>query len=248
LSATAQQEIAMCRTVAALLVGIAVAQFAPSPASAQDDNLPHQAARALRKASDFFVNNVASHGGCVYLYSADLAKREGEGKAGVDTVWVQPPGTPTVGMAFLDAYELTGDKYLLDAARAAGECLIQGQLRSGGWDSKVEFGPAERSRIAYRVEPERSQAFNVTTFDDDKSQSAMRLLIRLDEALGFKDARVHEAIEYALSATLKAQYPNGAWPQRYKEFPDAQRFPVKKASYPESWSRTFPGRTTTLAA
>jgi hypothetical protein len=40
---------------------------------------------------------------------------------------------------------------------------------------------------------------------------------------------------------MRAQYPNGAWPQGYEEFPDPERFPVKPASRPESWSRTWPG-------
>jgi hypothetical protein len=36
------------------------------------------------------------------------------------------------------------------------------------------------------------------------------------------------------------QYPNGAWPQRFTEPPDPALFPVKAASYPETWSRTHP--------
>ncbi|MEQ8788740.1 MAG: pectate lyase [Pirellulaceae bacterium] len=211
---------------------------APSIHAAEE--LPQEATSALKKATSFFTKQVASHGGYLYQYSADLKKREGEGKADVDTVWVQPPGTPAVGMALLEAYELSGEPYLLEAARAAGECLIQGQLRSGGWDAKIDFGDG-RERIAYRVLPERAKAMNTTTFDDDKSQSALRLLIRVDEALGFKDERLHEAVEYALAAVVKSQFPNGAWPQRYSEFPRAEDYPVKKAGYPDSWSRTFPG-------
>jgi hypothetical protein len=211
------------------------------PHLAAQDDLPKQADAALRKATVFFRNQVSSHGGYLYQYSADLSKREGEGNASVDTVWVQPPGTPSVGMAFLDAYELTGERYLLDAARAAGECLIQGQLRSGCWDAKIEFAPDQRKRIDFRTEPERPRAMNTSTYDDNKSQAAMRLLIRLDAALEFKDARLHEAIEYALQSTVKAQFPNGAWPQRYAEFPDPAEYPVKQAGYPESWPREFPG-------
>jgi PelA/Pel-15E family pectate lyase len=215
--------------------------LAPGASLFAADELPGEAANALRKATRFFTNEVASHGGYLYQYSADLQKREGEGKAGIDTVWVQPPGTPAVGMALLDAYQLTGEQYLLDAARAAGECLIQGQLRSGGWDYKIQFGD-DRDSYAYRVLPQRERARNTTTFDDNKSQSALRLLIRLDQTLGFKDEPLHEAVQYALAAVIKAQYPNGAWPQRYDEFPDPEKYPVNKASYPESWSRTFPGK------
>ncbi len=207
-----------------------------------DEALPDQAAAALRRAVDFYHQQVSSHGGYVYRYSADLAKREGEGKTGPDTVWVQPPGTPAVGLAYLEAYARTGEASLLEAARAAGECLIQGQLRSGCWTASIEFAPEARARYDYRVgPPPRKRAFNWSTFDDDKSQSAMRFLARLDQALEFRDARIHEASQFALAATLKSQFPNGAWPQGFNEFPDPAQYPVKPASYPDAWPRAYPG-------
>jgi hypothetical protein len=205
------------------------------------DSLRPQAKEALKRAVDFFSQKVASHGGYVYRVSADLKKFEGEEKTGRDTVWVQPPGTPAVGMAYLDAYELLHDSYLLDAAKATAECLIQGQLRSGGWSNKIDFAPEDRQRSSYRVDPPgKKPGANVTTFDDDKSQSVMRFLIRLDSTLGFTDTRLHEAISYALESVLKAQFPNGAWPQGYSSFPEPEKFPVLKASYPSSWPREFP--------
>lgn len=101
-------------------------------------------------------------------------------------------------MAYLEAYELVGEDYLLKAARVAAECLIQGQLRTGGWRESIEFDPAERKTFAYRVEKERERQNNHTTFDDDKTQSAMRLLMRLDQALKFKGEKLHEASLFAL--------------------------------------------------
>jgi hypothetical protein len=41
----------------------------------------------------------------VNYVSEDLRHRQGEGVAGPSEIWVQPPGTPTVGLAFLAAYE-----------------------------------------------------------------------------------------------------------------------------------------------
>ncbi|HEX8912159.1 MAG TPA: pectate lyase, partial [Humisphaera sp.] len=192
---------------------------------------------------------VASHGGYVYKYSADLAKREGEGKTGPDTVWVQPPGTPTVGLAFLQAYERTGEPELLEAAKAAGECLVRGQLRSGGWNDRVEFAPAERARFAYRDDAVgdgkgaggKKRPFNVSTFDDDKTQAAVRFLVRLDAALKFKDARVHTSVTTALDAICRAQMPSGGWAQGWDAFPDPAEFPAVPASFPETWSRTYQG-------
>lgn len=219
-----------------------VAMVVAASSAMAGDALPVQAAGALRRAVIFFTQKVASHGGYVYRYSADLAKREGEGKTGPDTVWVQPPGTPAIGTAYLDAYERTGDACLLDAAKAAGECLIQGQLRSGAWNASIEFAPEDRKKYAYRVDPPpKKRAFNWSTFDDDKSQSAIRFLSRLDKALDFRDARVHEAITFALDAVLNAQFPNGAWPQGFQEFPDPAKYPVLRAGYPDAWPRKYPG-------
>ena len=65
--------------------------------------------------------------------------------------------------------------------------------------------------------------------------------MQLDKTLDFKDEKIHEAARYALDRLLAVQYPIGAWPQRFTEPPDPEKFPVKKAGYPESWSRTYPG-------
>ncbi len=205
------------------------------------ESLPVQVASALKRAVEFFHGKVAVHGGYVYRYSEDLAKREGEGKVETEKVWVQPPGTPSVGMAYLEAYELVGEEYLLKGARDAAECLIQGQLRTGGWRESIEFDPAERKKFAYRVEKERERQNNHTTFDDDKTQSAIRLLMRLDQVLKFKDEKLHEPSLFAIDSVVKAQFPNGAWGQGYDSFPIPADYPVKPASYPESWSRTYPG-------
>jgi hypothetical protein len=64
--------------------------------------------------------------------------------------------------------------------------------------------------------------------------------MRLDQALEFNDSKVHEAVLYALDHLAAAQFPNGAWPQRFNQPPDPAKFPVKKASYPPSWPREFP--------
>ena len=224
-------------TVAILSAGL----WVPCPSPAGSDPLTkQQAARALRKAVGFFRTEVSASGGYLWRYSEDLARREGEGKASETMVWVQPPGTPTIGGAFLEAYELTGDDYYLEAARETAYALVRGQLQSGGWDYRIEFDPQQRKRYAYRVDKDQRTGRNTSTLDDDTTQSAMRFLMRVDQTLGFKDEKIHQAAEFALKSLLKAQYPNGAWPQRFSEFPDPAKYPVKKASYPETWSRTYP--------
>lgn len=206
-----------------------------------DDALRAEARTAMQRAVKFFASDVAVHGGYVYRYSVDLHKREGEGVAPPETVWVQPPGTPFVGMGFLDAYLRTGDRSTLDAAKSAGICLVRGQLHSGGWQDHIDFGADLRGKLAYRVEPLRSKARNLSSFDDNKTQSALRMLIRLDEALEFKDERIHEAALFALLSIVRVQFPNGGWSQVFEETPDPAKHPVKRANYPESWPREYPG-------
>ena len=127
---------------------------------------------------------------------------------------------------------------LLDAARDTAYALVNGQLASGGWDYRIYFDPKERQRCAYRVAPANEKGRNVSTLDDNTTQSALRFLMHVDQVLEFKDAKIHEAVTYGLECLLKAQYPNGAWPQRFTAPPDPAQFPVKKASYPDTWSRT----------
>jgi PelA/Pel-15E family pectate lyase len=195
----------------------------------------------MHRAVRFFREHASAGGGYIYQLSSDLVFREGEGVVTPTIAWIQPPGTPTVGMAYLEAYRLTQDELLLDAAVETGMALVRGQLVSGGWDNLIEFDPERRRRYSYRVDGNSQNRATRTTFDDDKSQSALRFLMQLDQELDGKNAAVAEAVQYALEAFLKAQYPNGAWPQRYNEFPDPSAYRIKQASYPESWSRTFPG-------
>src|SRR5207244_5124396 len=135
-----------------------------------------------------------------------------------------------VGEAYLAAYERTQEPFLLDAAVETARAFVKGQLHSGGWAEFIEFDPQQRKTYAYRVDgPPTPRARNTTTLDDDKTQSAIRFLMRADRALGSKDSPIHEATLFALDSLIKAQYPNGAWPQRFSGPPNPADFPVIKA-------------------
>lgn len=195
----------------------------------------------LKKAMTFFSQEVSVEGGYVYLWSNDLKYREGEGVVDDQTVWIEPPSTPTVGEAFLYVHQATGDPLALQAARNAVDCLLRGQLISGGWDNSIVFEPAARSKMAYRVDSKQPGRRNVTTLDDDKTQSAIRFLMRMDQQLKMRHRELHEACIYALDHLLEAQYANGAWPQRFDAPPKPDPSQAgRKASFPETWSRTFP--------
>jgi PelA/Pel-15E family pectate lyase len=145
-------------------------------------------------------------------------------------------------MAYLEAWDATGDRFYLDAARETAIALVRGQLCSGGWDYIIEWNPDLRKKYAYRVDKNCGPGAprTVTVLDDNVTQACLRFLMRVDRELGFKEAAIHEAAEFALESLMRAQYPNGAWPQRYIAPPDPEKFPVKKASYPASWPRKWP--------
>jgi len=218
---------------------------------------------ALQRATQFLTSQVADHGGYKWVASADGKFGNGEGVAPPGTIWVQPPGTPAVGMAFLEAYEATGDPIHLKAAEAAAMALVRGQLRSGGWNYRIEFTLQRRREFIYRDGPggsrddipetpspggwdvwrQRKFKGDITVLDDDTTPSALRLLMRVDQALAFSNRAIHEAVHYALESTSNAQHPGGAWSHNYDRFPlqppSAEHYPVLKASYPTNWSRTW---------
>lgn len=216
------------------LTMIVITQFISST-QARDD-LPEQAREAMKRATQFFHGQVAVNGGYVYEYSLDLKQRQGEGKAAPTEIWVQPPGTPTVGMSYVRAYEATGDPLFLDAAVDAARALMFGQMESGGWSSSIDFDPKGSHSDRYRNGKGRAKGKNYSTLDDDKSQAAVCLLMQVDRALDFKNTEVHEAVLFALNSILSAQFPNGGFPQGWRA-PVSQQ-PIIRANYPDYDWRT----------
>ena len=219
-----------------------------SNGSAQSDKaLSAEALKTMKKATVYFRTMVATNGGYLYNYKDDFTMREGEEIASPTTIWIQPPGTPAVGMAYLDAYEVTGDTLFLNGAIKAARALVWGQLASGGWDYPVDFDPVESKKWYFRRDLEagdtdKGRRRNRTTFDDNVTQSALSLLMRTDKVLKFRDKDIHNAAMYCINSILNAQYPNGAWPQGFTAPPDPMLYPVKKASYPAEWSRVYPAK------
>ena len=197
------------------------------------------AVKALQKAVSFYRSEAGCQGAYVYRVSADLKLREGEGKASKTTGWTEPPGTSFVGEAYVEAYRLTGEQFILDAALEVADALRKTQLVSGGWSDSLELGEG-RGKYQYRVEKISPKSRNYTTLDDDKTQSCLRFLMHLDEQLNFENQEIRDTLDYAFKKSLAVQYPNGAWPQKFSGPPNPDDFPVKKARYPETWSRTYP--------
>jgi hypothetical protein len=227
----------------ALLLGLAL------PGLAQDRPGPAAVRTALRKATDYLVS-ISAEGGYLWWYSTDLKQRRGENLATETQVWVQAPGTPSVGMAFLRAYEATRDDAHLRAALGAANALARGQLESGGWAYVIEFDPKLRRQWAYHTDsaatqPDFKSRKNITTFDDDNTQGALMFLMSfLSVATNLPpDAwqPIRTALDFGLNRMLDAQYPVGAWPQRFNGQPhDPARHPIRPASIATNWPRQWP--------
>ncbi len=222
------------KTIALLLSALAVGGPARLTAAEGEAALRRDAAAAMKRAAEYFHGQVATHGGYVYHYSLDLQTRWGEGRATPDQIWVQPPGTPTVGLAYLAAYRATGDPFYLTAARDAAEALVYGQLKSGGWTNCVDFDPRGARVADYRHG--RGRGKNNSSLDDGQTQSALRLLIQVDKALDFQDRAIRQSAAVGLEALLAAQFPNGAFPQVWTAA--VTRQPIVWAQYPDYDWRT----------
>ncbi len=213
-----------------IIIGFVITVLAAAGHASAGEEVLRDGLMAMKRAATFYRREAASYGGYVYYYSVDLQKRWGEGRAAPYTIFVQPPGTPTVGMAYLEAYAATDDGFYLEAARDAAMALVNGQLESGGWAQKIHFARPERGRFG-KYRKRRSGSWNFSSLDDGQTQAALQMLIRTDQALKFKDAEIHEVAMYGLDALLKAQFPNGAFPQGFKGPVTPQ--PVLKARYPD---------------
>jgi PelA/Pel-15E family pectate lyase len=215
------------RLVALLSAALAAGSLRAQPAEPPSRD---EALTALKRAAAFYRGKAASHGGYVYYYSPDLKDRWGEGRVSAETIFVQPPGTPTVGLAYLTAHAATGDRFYLDAAREAAGALVYGQLESGGWTQVIHFAPPERGRLG-KYRKGKGGSWNASSLDDGQTQAALRLLVRTDRALDFKHPEIHESAGYGLAALLKAQFPNGAFPQVWVG--PVEPRPVLRARFPE---------------
>lgn len=218
---------------------------------AADESLPDRARATMTKATAF-MRSIATEGGYLWRYSPDLRARAGENDATPSQIWVQPPGTPSMGQAFLRAWEVTGEPAYLDAAKAAADALATGQLESGGWDYLVDFDPTQAARWYRRSDvgrvpaAEAAKRRNVTTFDDDNTQSALRLLLAVADAPrapagDARDTRILTARDHALRRLLEAQRPNGGWPQRWNgTVVKPADYPVQPARFPADYPREYP--------
>jgi PelA/Pel-15E family pectate lyase len=193
----------------------------------------------MKRATTFMVETVSVQGGYVWSYLPDLSRRWGEMEARPTMIWIQPPGTGTMGHLFLDGYHATGDEYYYRAAEGVAGALILAQHPSGGWNYVADTAgePSLREwydtvgKHGWRLE-EFQHYWGNATFDDAGTAEAARFLLRL--YIEKRDPKYRPALDKAIQFVLDSQYPNGTWPQRYPlryEFakpgkPDYTSFPT----------------------
>jgi PelA/Pel-15E family pectate lyase len=205
-----------------LLMAFAVLQASPvfGASAKKEAPLQEQVLAAMKNATRYMVETVSTNGGYVWGYLPDLSRRWGEMEAYYTMIWMQPPGTTSMGHLFLDAYHATGDPYFFQAAEKAANAAIWGQLECGGWNYIVDFA-GDRSlktwyntigKNGWRLE-EFQHYYGNATFDDDVSSDAAKFLLRM--YLENLDPKYKYPLEKAIDFVLKSQYPIGGWPQRY---------------------------------
>ncbi|NND34712.1 MAG: pectate lyase [Saprospiraceae bacterium] len=174
---------------------------------------------AMKMATEFMMSEVSNRGGFLWKYSADLSEQWGEIPARKSQIWVQPPGTASVGSVLLQALEVTGDLDYLKHAERVADALIWGQHPSGGWHYLIDFDPAGLANWYDDVASEcwgweeYYHYYGNATFDDDVTISATRFM--LDLYLNTQNNKYQEPLLKALDFIIQSQYSNGAWPQRF---------------------------------
>jgi len=206
---------------------------------------PAQVAAAMRKANDFYITQLASRGGYASAWETDLSLAFAEGRESRSVLSIQPPGTSTVGMAMLKAWQATGDAAFLEGAKGAAKALLDCQLESGGWPADFDFEGSDPEKWWLRQEVdagvvERGKQSNSSTLDDNKTQSALLFLLELSHDPAARgDSSLGAAVAYAFDRLLAAQTRIGSWPQQFSGPAPADGI-VKKAMIPAEWPREFP--------
>lgn len=203
----------------AALTGACASFFGPGPDTGGNP-LRQQALVAMRRATAFMRERCAYRGGYVWSYAPDFSTRWGEMEAYPTMIWMQPPGTATVGHLYLDCYHATRDPYYYQAALEVADGLIAAQHPAGGWNYLHDFAGEDSMRRWYetigkngwRLE-EFHHYYGNATFDDAGTSEASQFLLRL--YMERRNPRLRAPLQRAISFVLDSQYTNGGWPQRY---------------------------------
>lgn len=179
-----------------------------------------QTLRTMKFASQFMLEKASYRGGFVWSYLPDFSRQWGELEARRTMVWMQPPGTSSVGHLMLDAYHATGDEFYYQGAQQVAAAIIFAQHASGGWNYVADYAGeaslkdwyATIGKNAWRLE-EFQHYYGNATFDDMGTAEAAKFLLRI--YLEKRDQQYRGPLYKAIDFVLNSQYPIGGWPQRF---------------------------------
>jgi PelA/Pel-15E family pectate lyase len=201
------------------LAGGCASFFEPRPDTGNNEQR-RAALDAMKRAARFMRERVAYRGGYVWSYLPDFSRRWGEMEANPTMIWIQPPGTATVGHLYLDCFHATRDDFYYQAAMEVADGLIAAQHPAGGWNYLHDFAGEDSMRRWYetigkngwRLE-EFHHYYGNATFDDAGTSEASQFLLRM--YLERRASRLRAPLERAVRFVLDSQYANGGWPQRF---------------------------------
>ena len=208
------------KSIQGILIMLAIFCFSNQFINAQNKGLLPEIKNKMLAATKYMVEDVSTNGGYVWYYLPDFSRRWGEMEAYKTMIWMQHPGTISMGHLFLNAHKITGEKYYYEAAQKAANAIIWGQSKEGGWNYMLDFAGDKSLKNWYntigkngwRLE-EFQHYYGNCTFDDDITSDAARFLLRI--YLEELDPAYKPALDKAIQFILESQYPLGGWPQRY---------------------------------
>lgn len=208
------------RTLRPVLMVVTILLSVTALSAKSKQTLDDEVRAKMRAATEFMMDKVSYNGGFVWNYLPDFSRQWGEMEAKRTMVWIQPPGTPSMGHLLLDAYHATGDEYYYEQADRVAGALIWGQLECGGWNYVFDFAGenslkdwyATVGKAGWRLE-EFQHYYGNATFDDGGTMEAANFLLRM--YVEKNDPKYRPALEKVINFVLQSQYPIGGWPQRY---------------------------------
>lgn len=99
-----------------------------------------------------------------------------------------------------------------EAVRIAGNLLIY-QRNTGGWDKNTDMAAPLSAKERAELERQKSDPEAHSTIDNSSTYTQMEYLARVYTAT--RQDRFAAAFRRGFEYLLKAQYPNGGWPQFY---------------------------------
>lgn len=117
-----------------------------------------------------------------------------------------------------DSFKIPSDKqeawYATQSANELADVLISYQNPSGGWTKHLSVSEGvRRSGVHWSSQGSIERPRYVGTFDNGSTTSQILFLARMQRLTDRQDCKL--AVEKGLEFILRAQYPNGGWPQIY---------------------------------